>query len=267
MAQVPATALIAAARALMLAGRWNEATLLLEGAAPADAAERAMLAVTAAEVAVDQDFWTRTSCGSSALIRASEAVAGNTGTIAFDLEFTRLRHDYGAELFGPDGGILPPDGRDPAVADALASRAAALRNGAPDASRRAGVTFYAGLIAEALRGDADAGGAFYAEALRTGEEAGDELIMSYALRHLGYLSAEAGDADRARGLLERSMELRQRVGCVPHVLAQQLALAQLARDSGNLTWARTVAELVRTWARAFGDSWLVQGAEDVLSAD
>ena len=112
MAQVPATALIAAARALMLAGRWNEATLLLEGAAPADAAERAMLAVTAAEVAVDQDFWTRTSCGFSALIRASEAVAGNTGTIAFDLEFTRLRHDYGAELFGPDGGILPPDGRD-----------------------------------------------------------------------------------------------------------------------------------------------------------
>src|SRR5215469_6115792 len=246
MAQVPATALIAAARALMLAGRWNEATLLLEGAAPADAAERAMLAVTAAEVAVDQDFWTRTSCGSSALIRASEAVAGNTGTIAFDLEFTRLRHDYGAELFGPDGGILPPDGRDPAVADALASRAAALRNGAPDASRRAGVTFYAGLIAEALRG---------------GEEAGDELIMSYALREFGYLSAEAGDTDRARGLLERSMDLRQRVGCVPHVLAQQLALAQLARDSGNLTWARTVAELVRTWARAFGDSWLVQGAE------
>src|SRR5215510_10267370 len=90
MAQVPATALIAAARALMLAGRWNEATLLLEGAAPADAAERAMLAVTAAEVAVDRDFWTRTSGGSSALIRASEAVAGNTGTIAFDLEFTRL---------------------------------------------------------------------------------------------------------------------------------------------------------------------------------
>jgi hypothetical protein len=141
-----------------------------------------------------------------------------------------------------------------------------LRNAAPDAGRKASAAFYAGLIAEVLRGDAETGGAFYAEALRTGEEAGDELIVSYALRHLGFLAAQAGDPDRACEPLERSMELRQQLGCVPHVLAQQLALAELAQESGNLAWAQTVAGLVHTWAHAFGDSWLVPAAADILSA-
>jgi hypothetical protein len=62
------------------------------------------------------------------------------------------------------------------------------------------------------------------------------------------------------------MELRQRVGCVPHVLAQQLALAEVAvRGTGDVVWAKTIADQVLTWARAFGDTWLVPAAETVLS--
>jgi tetratricopeptide (TPR) repeat protein len=251
MTEIAAAPLAAAARALMLAGRWAQAASLLESAAPADEAERAVLAVAAAEVAVDQDFWLRTDCGPTALTRAASMLTGD-----FDLEFLRLKHEYASELFGSAG--------DPSVASRLADRAAALRDSAPDPVRRANAAFYQGVIADNLRGDTSGARASFEEALRLGEEAGDELVTSYALRHLGYLVWQAGDVAAGREMLRRSLELRARVGCVPHVLAQQLALAELARDTGDAAWARTVAGEVRSWASAFDGTWLIPAADGLL---
>lgn len=265
MAEIAADRVAAAARALMLAGRWIHAASLLESAAPADEGERAVLAVADAEVAADQDFWRRTSRGSSAVNRASVAVAdaGGGGAVAFDLEFIRLKQDYAAELFGSGAGepSWGPAGRDRGVLDDLAERAAQLAHGAPDAARRAGAAFYAGLIADNLRGDTATGRACYEEALQAGDEAGDSLIQSYALRHLGFLDATSGAAKQAKRRLEQSLELRQGAGCVPLVLAQQLALAELARDAGDTAWASAIAGAVHGWARALGDDlWLVPAA-------
>jgi tetratricopeptide (TPR) repeat protein len=263
MAEIPADRVAAAARALMLAGRWTHAAELLD-CASADEGERAVLAVAAAEVAVDKDFWNRTNYGPSSLTRASSAVAEAGGAVVFDLAFVRLKHDYAVELFGSGTGepSRGPEGRNPRVLDDLAGRAAELVRSAPDAGRRAGAAFYSGLIADILRGDAETGRAWYQEALRVGEEAGDELIVSYALRHLAFRN---GDPVEARQMLERSTELRQRAGCVPLVLAQQLALAELARNRGDSAWAQAVAGLVRDWARALeGETWLVLAAEDLL---
>lgn len=254
MAETPDSDLVAAARALMLAGRWPQATALLSAAAPADDAERAVLAVAAAEVAVDQDFWSRTTCGSAAIDRASAVIAGAPPALAFDLSFIALKHDYDVELFGPGpgyGDMAAASWRSPAAASALAERASALRERAPDPARRARAAFYAGLIDELLRGDAAAGRLGYAEALRLGEESGDELIVSYACRHLGSQAFDAGDVDRARSLARWSLELRQRLGCVPLVLAQELALAE-ADGAG-------VSRTVRDWTvAAFPGSWLAR---------
>jgi tetratricopeptide (TPR) repeat protein len=280
MAEVAAGLIAGAARALMLAGRWDQADELLGGAEPADDAERAVLAVAGADVAVDRDFWLRTDRGAAALLRASAAVAG--GPAGFDLEFLRLKHDYGVALFGPGDGEprRGPDGRDPAVLSDLSRRAASLRDRAPDPVRRAWAAFYAGLIADVLRGDDDAGRACYEQAL----EAGDELIDSYALRHLGFLAHAAGDADLARRHWERSKELRQRAGCVPLVLAQQLALAELALSAGaagaadaagvadaagaagpDAAGARAVVAEAGAGARALGRSWLEDAAAQLLA--
>ncbi len=134
MAEIAAQPLSAAARDLMLAGRWDHAIALLSCVAGANDAERAVLAVAEAEVAVDQDFWCRTDRGSSVLARASAAVANASGdpVLAYDLEFLRLRHDYAEALFGP-GGVprFGPDGRDAAVTDDLGARAERLRAAAP----------------------------------------------------------------------------------------------------------------------------------------
>lgn len=270
MAEIPAGSLAAAAGALTLAGRWTQAAELLAAARAGSDGERAVLAVADAEVAVDQDFWCRTDRGSPALSRAIVAVAAAPAdpVLSFDVEFLRLRHDYGCELFGPGGGAprFGPSGRDAGVIDDLAARAARLRTTAPDHGRAASASFYTGLIEDNLRGDEAAAASAFALALAQAEEAGDELTVSEALRHLGYQAMQAGDADRARQMWERSREQRQRAGAVPYVLSQQLLLAGLARDSADLDAARAVALEVRHWARALGIGILESGAAEIAGA-
>ena len=103
----------------------------------------------------------------------------------------------------------------------------------------------------------------FAAALAAAEEAGDDLVVSEALRHLGYHAGEAGQAEQARQMWERSAELRQRAGAVPYVLSQQLLLAGLARNGGNAEEARAVAGQVRRWARALGVDILEAGAAEL----
>ena len=124
-------------------------------------------------------------------------------------------------------------------------------------------TFYAGLIADNLRGDGGAARTAFAAALSSAQEAGDDLTVSEALRHLGYHHGEAGDREQARQMWERSAELRQRAGAVPYALSQQLLLAGLARDTGDPDQARAVAGQVRRWAQALGVSILEAGAAEL----
>ena len=264
MAEIAAGPLAAAARALMLAGRWDQAAVLLGAAAGASAAERAVLAVAEAEVAVDHDFWCRTSRGSSVLPRACVAVADAPADacLAFDVEFLQLRQAYAEELFGVDGvPRFGPDGfaRAAAVIDDLAARAGRLRAAAPDRGRGAAATFYAGLIEDNLRGDAAAARPLFAAALAAAQEAGDDLTESEALRHLGYHLAEDGELEQARRMCDRSVELRQQAGAVPYVLSQQLLLASLSAPEE----ARAVAGQVRRWARALGIGVLEAGAAEL----
>jgi hypothetical protein len=266
MAEIPADRLADAARALMLAGRWAQAAGLLEAAVPAGDAERAGLAVADAEVAVDEDFWARTKRGAGAAERARLAVAGDPA-LSFEAEFLTLKHDYAAELMGPDGQPrFGPEGRDGQVLDDLAARAARLRGAAPDLRHAAAATFYAGLIEDNLRGDSAAGQSLFGRALAEAEQAGDDLVISEALRHLGYHAGEAGHADQARQMWERSTELRQRAGAVPYVLSQQLLLAGLALDTGDRDAARVLAGQVRGWARAVGIGLLESGAAGIEAA-
>ena len=263
MADIPASALTAAANALMLAGRWADALALLDAARPSEA-ERSPLAVAAAGIAIEQDFWIITSVASRYLDAASAAVADGQ---RWYLDFLILKRDYNEALhamFSAPEPALP----DPGAAAVLGSRARDLRATAPDEGGRAWAAFYAGLIEDLLRGDISAAVPDYTSARDLGEQAGDELIVSYAVRHLGYAAARSGDRDAAWSAFERSLELRQRAGCVPHVLAQYLALAEMAAENGDAPWARTVAALVRDWAATagVGTRWLASSAAEIAKA-
>ena len=266
MVQIPVGDVVAAAQALGLAGRWALAEDLLASSGPASPDERAALALTAAQVAVDGDFWQRTATAGPALERAAEALqaAAPDPLLAFDLAFLRLRQDYFAELLAPGGPRFGPDGRDPAAVDEFARRADRLRHEAPDERRGGEATFYAGLIEDNLRGDSAAARPLFAAAVAAGEATGDGLLTSEALRHLGYLDDQAGQPDLAREQWQRATALRQRAGCVPLTLAQQLLIAEMTASRDPAAARPAVAE-IRRWAQALGLVMLTAQADALLT--
>lgn len=274
MSKITATRLADVARTLAHAGQWPHALELLAAASPDGDAERAVLAVAAAEVSVDHDFWCGTEGAAAHLARAAEAVAAETaaaetaagaadGTLRWDLNLIRLQHDYYAELIGPDGPRFGPDGHDPRVVEDLTARAARLHQAAPDGGRVASATFFAGLIADNLRADPATARALFTEALAAAERAGDAMTESEALRHLGYWAAQRGDTAEARQQWERSAELRQEAGAVPYVLSQYLLLAELARDTGEEARARTLAKEAGRWAHVLAIGLLEKQAAEL----
>lgn len=266
MVQIPVDQVIEAARALRLAGRWPLAGQLLAEASTDSPAERAALALAGAEVAVDGDFWLGTDTAAMAIGQAAEAVAQTGQEASFDLEFFRLRRDYFSELIGPEGPKFGPDGRDPAAVDDLMRRAGRLRQNAPDQSLGGQASFYAGVIADNLRGDPAAARPLFTAALAAGEQSGDDLLTAEALRHLGYLNDQAGDRELAMSQWRRATRLRQRAGCVPLTLAQQLLIAEVTvrEDPGGTL---PLVAGVRDWAAGLGIGLLVAQADALLSAE
>ncbi len=267
MADIDGALLLEAARALILAARWELADQLLaaaeEGAAKkGGAAGRAALAVARAQVAVELRQWRGAGDPAAALAAAATVVAPAAGDgpaatdsgAAFDLDLLRLFADYWAELEPGDGAAphFGPAGRDPAVLADLRDRAGRLAATAPDGRRAARAAFYAGLVADNLCGEPHRAEALFTGALSACRPGADDDFAAEALRHLGGSAEAAGDAGLARKRWASSAELAQRAGWLPLALAQQALLAELAAARGDSAGASLLAGEVRRWATALG---------------
>jgi len=207
--------------------------------------------------------------------------AANDQVAAWDLDLLRLRLDYGAALAGRAGkartassagfadgasGAGFADGADDGgVARRLEEQAAALRAAAPDEGRLGWTAFWAGVIADNVSHQPDAAAAQYRVALAIAEANGDDLLASYAQRHLGGQAHEAGELPLARERAWRSAELRERVGFVPGTLAQRLALAEVLLDSGDPAGAAALARDIGRAASARGWTRLADQAATLLA--
>lgn len=321
MAQLAASSVVTAALNLMHAGQWSAATDLLRAAEIDDPAEVRALAMTLAEVAVDQDFAQQTDTAEEPLAAAEQTLKTSPDpTSRWDLNMLHLRKDYATELFHrpasaastshndshhADTGELDArpehgaDGRESATsgtaeaqssadnrerrvsgaaraqvgADAdgavggtteawggavgLGERAVGLRDGGADDGRRGLASFYAGLIADNLQGEPEAAFGHFTAAFEFGERASDELLMSFALRHLGDHAYTAGDLKLAREHWEQSTELRQKVGHLLGALAQQALLSVLLRDEGDAAGSRALAVEINRWSSQVNIPFLV----------
>ena len=281
MAEIALSPVLESSTALMRAGRWSTATTLLQAVTPATPAERLAISAALAEVAVDQDFAQQTTNADHALAVLEEALAESPDAIiGWDLDFLRLRKDYGTALLAGGDELQPgTDDRGPdedlakrtdapakrADAEVLAKRVEQLRDPASDETRAGHAAFYAGVIADNLRElPADAFAA-YTSALELGERSGDDLLVSLALRHLGAHAHTAGDLPLARTQWERSTELRQKVGHLLGTLAQQTLLAVLAKDEGNPTASRALATEVNRWSRQAALPWLEAQTAELMN--
>ncbi|MET8076742.1 hypothetical protein [Streptomyces sp. NPDC005303] len=256
--------LLASARELSLAGRWDRALRLLDATTCDTAGDRARLALAAAEVALQSDWFGGTDLTAG---RAEHAEKESTGA-DWDLAFVRLRHAY-FRLLRSEGIFRPgPEGKDPEALAGLRRDAHDLREEAPDEVRRGWASMYLGLIADNLFAERTAAPAHYEAALGAGESGGDDLLVREALRHLGDHDHDAGDHDGALERWRRATALGARAGMVPGVLTQQMLLAVLARDTGDEAGATALAREIARWAGAIGaDHVHAQAADFLAGAD
>jgi hypothetical protein len=266
LADIPLEEVIAAARDLAHGGRWHRAASLLDATIAAGAQARALLALVAAEIALEGDWASGTSGASGRLSTAEEACAtadvdpGNR----WDLAFLRLRHEYFDQILTPQGFRPGPEGKDAGVLADLRHRAGELRDLAPDLLRRGWAEMYLGLIADNLYDERDAAPAHYQAALRAGES-GDDLLVREALRHLGDHDHDRGDRQLALERWGRAAAVGARAGAVPGTLSQQMLLAVLARDSGDEAGAAMLAREIARWATALGAERIQAQANDFLA--
>jgi len=248
-----------AAIALRLAGRWDVALALLAGAEPATDTDRLSLAMATADIEVDASLWNASVEPGPALDRAAtlvEAAPGRPDSVVWDLDYLRMRRTYHAALHTRDASAGPK----------LDDWAQRLRATAPDPGRAAWVTFFGGVIADNLLTDPATARERYTLAQETAESIGDELLVSYTLRHLGDHAHTAGDLSAARAAWERSTSLRERLGFVPGTVAQRLTLADLALAEGDGPGAAALAADVSRAARAMGlPPWLANAADELAA--
>ncbi|MGW2516993.1 hypothetical protein ACWC09_08165 [Streptomyces sp. NPDC001617] len=254
--------LLAAARELSLAGRWDRALRLLDATTCTAPGDRARLALAAAEVALQSDWFGGTELTA---VRAERAEKESPGA-DWDLDFVRLRHGY-LQLLHVEGTFRPgPEGKDPEALTGIRRSAHDLREGAPDEVRRGWASMYLGLIADNLLAEPVAAPAHYEAALRAGEAGGDDLLVREALRHLGAHHHATGDHRRALERWQRATVLGARAGMVPGMLTQQLLLAVIARDTGDEAGARALVTEIARWAEAIGARHIHAQAVGFLTA-
>jgi len=254
----------AAALELANGGRWRTALALLDAAwaetgTMADPA-RERIALVAAEVALDEDWWAGTDNAGERIAAAEKA-----GAYGWEWDFLRLRKDY-LQLIHPAGGRFQPGpaGKDPDVVAEVERRGERLRATAPGPVEAGWADFYRGVIADNLRADRAAAPAFYKAALAAGDGR-DDLLAREALRHLGDHDHDNGDHAAALDRWRRATALGARAGRVTGTLSQQLLLAVLARDAGDEAGAVALATEVARWAEALGATRIRDNAAGFLS--
>ena len=75
-------------------------------------------------------------------------------------------------------------------------------------------------------------------AYETAKSRDDDLLHSYAVRHLGFAWYAEGRREEGLRALEESVELRRAEGFLPGVAAGLLTLAELALEEGRADEAR-----------------------------
>lgn len=115
----------------------------------------------------------------------------------------------------------------------LFERAGTIYERLGDVRGQAEALFWTGAYHQAVRGDDGEARPILECALDLARSAGDNLIASYALRHLGILDHKAGRLREAREQLEESTRLRCEYDFAPGVGANQVALARIAAEEGR----------------------------------
>jgi tetratricopeptide (TPR) repeat protein len=127
----------------------------------------------------------------------------------------------------PDGALEDPREL------ALFERAAQLYRDLGDVRGEGEALFWVGCCQQVVRRDNAAAVPVLDRSLALATEAGDRLVMSEVLRHLGIEAHFGGRPDEARRHLEDSSRLRRELGLLAGVASNETGLAYLAAGQGR----------------------------------
>jgi tetratricopeptide (TPR) repeat protein len=254
---------ISTARAWELQGRWDEGAALLH----------AVLPVTEGDL--DREAATLT-----ALVRLRNAQAFLQGpghadekaaaieriaAIGEQRDDRRLQadslHERALDLhvrFFYDEGDLDAE-RD------MLKRALKLRRGIGDELGAGWSLVYLGIICQ-LDGDGSAALPLFDEAHDIGAAAGDPILTSYAIRHIGMIRQDREEWEAAEQAFAESLALRERAGWYAGGPAAHLALGSLLRLRGEARRARDHLERAREVGQRLDADRIVAAAEEELAA-
>lgn len=152
-------------------------------------------------------------------------------------------------------------------ADELAyfERAAELFRGADEERGEAEALFWIGCFHQVVRDDNVTAVSFLTKAAELSRKTGDQLTLSYALRHLGIAAHMANEYDEARALLEESTALRRSLNFTPGVAANLVGLIYLAIAQNRTADAQALATEATNLATASGALKITEQIESARS--
>jgi tetratricopeptide (TPR) repeat protein len=231
------------AEALRLAGRWDEALAVLEEERARDLGPEARGRVL---VELARALNDRSTFGGApdepraeAVLSELEELAGAAKDDALLAAALDLRGRALHARFLADRAAGEPEGELDLFERALELRAS------DDARGVAESNFHVGLVHQVVRDDGPTSEPFFETSYRLAGEAGDDVLRSYAIRHLGWTRQERGDLEGARAAFEESLDLRERAGFLPGVGAAALALADFEAEQGRPERARELLAQAR----------------------
>jgi tetratricopeptide (TPR) repeat protein len=239
---------------LRLAGRWGEALAELEGRDDPDALVERVL-ILADENLLARDRTEELEAAMTDVERAAEA-RGDSRLTAFALAHRGLAL-HGDFLRDSSQGE-PPGEMD------FFERALALRRELGNKRDIAESLFHVGLVHQVVRGDHRRARPFFEESYDRARALGDDVLASYALRHIAFCDQDAGDFDAAERRHEEALDQRSRAGWVAGRAAQLLALAEIRAQRGRRDEARALAEEARATFTSLGADRLLAIVEAEL---
>jgi tetratricopeptide (TPR) repeat protein len=141
-------------------------------------------------------------------------------------------------------------------------RAAELYRGVGDQRGEGEAQFWIGCFHHVIRGDTLTAVRHFTTAAELARTTGDQLTLSYALRHLGIAAQSSGAYDEARALLEESTELRRTLGFTPGIAANLVGLIYLAIAQSRPDDAHKLADEAAELAASVGATKVTQDIEE-----
>lgn len=148
-------------------------------------------------------------------------------------------------------------------------RAAELSRELGDVRGEGEALFWVGTFHQVVRSDQSAALPALRRSLALATQVGDDLTLSYVLRHIAFADRAAGRMESAGAGLEESLRLRRKIGFTPGVAAAVLALAYFTAENGSLDQARTLLGEARSIAEGCGAAgvlaWVDQAEQDLAT--